>query len=168
MTIAFTSTSRKVCRNYLQTGAKTRRATLHAVEEDLAVLTAWSAASSTAEKREVVLVAIDTTMCSTKRSAEDVMNPRSLGGNLEAEARLDEMMLDTTGLKEVTGTGMSLHGVVMMTATTEGAEAQKGAEVATGTRGEYSAADIHEVINVIAVASTGILDGYLILIHSLI
>ena len=74
--------------------------------------------------------------------------PTSLEGDLEAEARLDEMMLDTTGLKEVTGTGMSLHGVVMMTATTEGAEAQKGAEVATGTRGEDSAAKIHEAMDV--------------------
>ena len=159
MTTAFTSTSRKVCRSYLQTGVKTPRATLHAVEEDLAVSTAWSAASNTVEKRGAVLAATDMTMCSTKRSAEGVTKPTSLEGDLEAEARLDEMMLDTTGLKEVTGTGMSLHGVVMMTATTEGAEAQKGAEVATGTRGEDSAAKIHKAINAIAISSTGILDG---------
>ena len=95
-------------------------------------------------------------------------NLTSREGNLVAEAHLDEMMLGTAALKEVTGTDTSLQGAAMTTATTEGAEAQKGAEVATGTRGEDSAADIHEVINVIAVASTGILDGYLILIHSLI
>lgn len=75
-------------------------------------------------------------------------NPTSREGNLVAEARLDEMMLDTAGLKEATETDMILHGVVTTTATTEGAEAQKGAEVAAGTRGEDSAAKIHEVINV--------------------
>lgn len=162
------STSRKVCPSYPQTGDKTRRVTTRAVEEDLAVSTAWSVASNTVEKREVDRVATDMTTCSTKRSVEDVTTPRSLEGNLVAEARLDEMMPDTAGLKEVTGTDTSLQGAVTTPATTEGAEAQKGAEVATGTRGEDSAAKIHEVINVIAVASTGIIDGYLILIHSLI
>ena len=84
--------------------------------------------------------------------------PTSLG-DLEAEARLDEMTLDITGLKEVAGTGMSLHGVVMMTATTQGAEAQKGAEVATGTRGEDSAANFYEAIIVTTSASPKISTG---------
>jgi len=170
MITAFTSTFRKVCRSYLQTGAKTRRATLHAVEEDSAVSTAWSAASNTVEKREGVLVATDMTTCLTKRSAEDVTNLTSLEGNLVAEARLDEMMLDTAGLKEVTGTDMSLHGVVTTTATAiiEGAEAQKGVEVATGTRGEDSAAKFREAINAIAITPLGILDGNLSLMHALV
>jgi hypothetical protein len=119
------------------------------------------------EKREVVLVATDMTMCSTKRSVEGVTNPTSREGNLVAEARLDEMMPDTAGLKEVTETGMSLHGVVTTTATTEGAEAQKGAEVATGTRGEDSAAQIHEVINVITIACPGNFDWCLFNIDAL-
>ena len=69
-------------------------------------------------------------------------NPTSIEENLAAEARLDEMTLDTAGLKEVIGTGMSHHAVVTMTATTEGAEVQKGAEVATGTREEDSATNL--------------------------
>lgn len=69
-------------------------------------------------------------------------NPTSLEGNLVAEAHLDEMMLGTVGLKEVTGTDTSLQGAATTTATTE------GAEVATGTRGEDSAAEIHEAMDV--------------------
>lgn len=105
-------------------------------------LTAWNAASNIVGKKGVVLVAIDTTTCSTKRSAEGVRNVTSLEGNLVAEARLDVMTLDMAGLKETTETNTSRHGVgtTGTTAITEGAEVQKGAEVATGTRGEDSAA----------------------------
>jgi hypothetical protein len=79
-------------------------------------------------------------------SAKGVTNPMSLEENLAAEARLDETtgMLDTTGLKETIETDMIHPGVVTTgtIATTEGGEAQKGVEVATGTREEDSAAII--------------------------
>ena len=159
MITAFTSTSPKVYRSYLQTGVKTRRAILRAVEEDLAESTAWSAGSSTAEKREVVIEVIDMTTSSTKRSAKGVGSLTSLEENHAAEVRLDEMMLDTAGLKEVTGTDTSHHGVVTRTAITEGAEAQNGAEVATGTRGEDSAANFYEAIIVTTSASPKISTG---------
>jgi hypothetical protein len=147
--------------SYLQTGAKTQKVTLHAVEEDSAGSTAWSAANSTVEKREAVLVAIDTTTCSTKRSAEGARNAMSLEENLVAEARLDVTILDTAGLKETIGTDTSRHGVVTtgMTATTEGAEVQIGVEVEIGMRGEDSAARIYKAINVTRSASPGNLDG---------
>ncbi|KAM0709619.1 hypothetical protein Q7P35_003659 [Cladosporium inversicolor] len=112
-------------------------------EEDSVESTAWNAASSTVEKREAVIAATDMTTCSTKKSAEGVANQTSLEESLVAEAHLDETMLDTAGLKEVTGIDTSHHDVVTMTATTEGAEVRKGAEVATGTREEDSAAKIH-------------------------
>ena len=160
MITAFTSTSRRVCRSYLQTGVKTRRAILRAVEEDLAESTAWSAGSSTAEKREVVIEVIDMTTSSTKRSAKGVGSLTSLEESHAAEARLDEMtgMLDTAGLKEVTGTDMSLHGVVTTTVITEGAEAQKGAEVAIGTREEDSAVAAHKPPKVTATAFSATFD----------
>lgn len=146
------STFHRVCRSYLQTGDRTRRATLRVAEEDSAESTAWSAASSTVEKREDVPVATDTTTCLTRKSAEGVANPTSLEESLVAEVHLDETMLNTADLKETIGTDMSLRGVVTTaTATTEGAEAQKGAEVATGTR-EDSAAKLHESTNFITTA----------------
>lgn len=168
-TTAFTSTSHKVCQSYLQTGARTRKATLHAVEEDSVELTAWNAASSIVEKKEVVPVAIDTTTCSTKRSAEGARNAMSLEGNLVAEVRLDVTMLDTAGLKGTIGTDTSRHDVATTgtTATTGGAEVQKGAGVATGTRGEDSAAKIYKVIDVTISASPETLDGSVTLMHSL-
>lgn len=155
------STSHRVCQSYLQTGARTRKATLPAVEEDSVELTAWNAASSIVEKKEVVPVAIDTTTCSTKRSAEGARNATSLEENLVAEVRLDVMMLDIAGLKETIGTDTSRHGVVTTgtTAITEGAEVQKGAEVATGTRGEDSAANFYEAIIVTTSASPKISTG---------
>ena len=154
MTTVFTSISRRVYRSYLQTGAKIRRATLRAVEEDSVESTAWSAASSTVGRREAVIAAIDMTTCSTKRSAGGVASLTSLEENHAAEVRLDEMMLDTAALKEVTGTDTSHHGVVTRTAITEGAEAQHGAEVATGTREEDSAVTIHKPPKVTVMASS--------------
>jgi hypothetical protein len=154
-TTASTSTSPRVCRSYLQTGGRTLKVTLHAVEEDSVESTAWSAANSTVEKREAVLVVIDTTTYSTKRGAKGVRNATSLEENLVAEARLDVMMLGTAGLRKVIGTDTSLHGVVTTgtTETTEGAEVQKGAGVVTGTRGEDSAAKIYEGIIVTTFSS---------------
>lgn len=143
MTTAFTSTSRRVCQSYLQTGARTPRATPHVAEEDSVASTAWNAESSTVEKREVVPEAKDTTTCLTKRSAKGVAIPRSLEANLAAEVRLGEMMLETAGLKEVRGTDMSRRDIETMIATTAGAEVLSDVEVATGTNAEDSAGIIY-------------------------
>jgi hypothetical protein len=113
-------------------------------EEDLVESTAWSAESSTAEKREVAPAARDTTTSSTRRSAKGVANPKMLEENLVAEVRLEEMMLETPGLKEVIETGTSRRDAETTTAITIGEKAQNGAEVARDTKGGGSAASIRE------------------------
>jgi hypothetical protein len=142
MTTASTSTSHRVYQSSPLTGDKTQRAILLAAEEDLAASTAWNGESSTVEKREATIEATDTTTCSIKRGAKGVVSPKKLGTSPVAGVHLDETMLEIAGLrgKEVTGTDMSRRGVVMMIATTVDVEVRNVAGVATGMRGEDSAA----------------------------
>jgi hypothetical protein len=105
------------------------------------VSTAWNVGSSIVERREGVTVGRSTTMSLTRRNAGDAASPRSLEGSLAAEVRLGGIRaIANMSEKGATGTGMSRHDAVAVTATVGGV-APRDVAVATGTKDEGDSVD---------------------------